>query len=397
VRLLWLTPEAPEPGGAGGAIRSYHQLRGLAERGVELVVVAPAYEHQREGAGALGAAGVQTRLAMRPPSQAAEVARAVATAPQLIGTAVRAPWLGWQAAVFWTRLQRVVAGALQSGPFDGAVIEHDFAIAWAAQLPATLPVGLVFHNAYWTYYEGRPGRLAAVEARRFRAHVARHAPRLSRGWSVSSPDRDEIRALLADLEVDVVPNGVDAARLARVTGEPEPGRLLFTGTLDYAPNAEAVRWFATQVLPLVRARRPDARLTVVGRNPPADVEALGAEEAVEVTGWVDDIAPYQQAAAVTVAPLRSGGGTKLKVLEALASARPVVATPVAAEGIDVVDGRHLLVRDAAPAFAEAVVELLDDPPRAEALGAAGRELVAERYDWNVLADAMHESLVRWLR
>jgi glycosyltransferase involved in cell wall biosynthesis len=397
VRLLWLTPEAPEPGGAGGAIRSYHQLRGLAERGVELVVVAPAYEHQARGASALADIGVELRLVSRLQSKAVDAARAVASSPRLLATAARAPWLGWQAAAFWTRLRSSVSSAFAAGPFDAAVIEHDFAIAWANELPAALPVGLVFHNAYWTYYEGTGGHLAALEARRFRTHVARHGGRLSRGWAVSEPDRAEIREVLPRLAVDVVPNGVDAGRLAQVTGEPEPGRLLFTGTLDYAPNADAVRWFSDEVLPLVRARRPDARLTVVGRNPPADVRALDRDGAVEVTGWVDDLAPYQRAAAVTVAPLRSGGGTKLKVLEALAAGRPLVATPIAAEGIDITDGRHLLVRDDAAGFAEAVVELLDDRDRAGALAAAGRELVAQRYDWSVLADAMHDSLERWLR
>jgi glycosyltransferase involved in cell wall biosynthesis len=390
MRLLWLTPEAPEPAGTGGAIRSFHQLRGLARRGVELVLVAPAYAAQAEGASALREHGVELRLVPRPASQVAEGLRAVPRDPGLVPAAVREPWLAWQGRAFWTRLAPVVADAV--GGVDGAVIEHDFAIAWARSLPASLPVGLVFHNAYWTYYEGRPGRVAALEARRFRAHVARHGSRLSRGWAVSGPDRDEIARVLPELTVDVVPNGVDAARLAGVDGQPEPGRLLFTGTLDYAPNAEAVRWFAAEVLPLIRQRRPDARLTVVGRNPPSDLRGLD----VEVTGWVEDIAPYQRAAAVVVAPLRSGGGTKLKVLEALAAARPLVATTVAAEGIEVEDGRHLLVRDAPGDFAAAVAELLEDRERAERLAAAGRERVAARYDWDVLADTMHASLVRWL-
>lgn len=386
MRLLWLTPEAPEPAGTGGAIRSFHQLSGLARRGVELVVVAPAHAEQARGASALAEDGVELRLVSRPPSQIAEGLRAVARDPGLLPASVREPWLAWQARAFWTRLAPVVAGV---GSVDGAVIEHDFAIAWARSLTATLPVGLVFHNAYWTYYEGRGARL---EARRFRAHVARHAGRLSHGWAVSASDRAAIAAVAPALPVDVVPNGVETARLARVDGEPEPGRLLFTGTLDYAPNAEAVRWFATEVLPRVRARRADARLTVVGRNPPADLRALD----VEVTGWVEDLAPYQRAAAVVVAPLRSGGGTKLKVLEALAAGRPLVATTVGAEGIEVEDGRHLLVRDDPAGFADAVVELLDDRARASALAAAGREAVAARYDWDVLADEMHASLVRWL-
>lgn len=394
MRLLWLTPEAPDPAGTGGAIRSFHQLEGLARRGVELVVVAPAHPAQARRAAPLLDDGVDLRFARRPPSQAVEGLRAVAADPRLVAAAARDPWLGWQARAFWTRLRPVVQRVLAERPVDAAVIEHDFAIAWARSLPAELPVGLVFHNAYWTTFERRGGPAARLEGRRFADYVACGAGRLSRGWAVSERDRHAIAELAPDLPVDVVPNGVDAARLGAIDGEPEPGRLLFTGTLDYPPNADALRWLCAEILPRVRARRPDARLTVVGRNPPAEIVALAPE--VEVAGWVPDVAPHLRAAAVVVAPLRFGGGTKLKVLEALAAARPLVATPIAAEGIDVADGEHLLVRESADAFAAAVVELLDDRDRARALAQAGRRAVAERYDWGTLADAMHASLRRWL-
>jgi glycosyltransferase involved in cell wall biosynthesis len=198
------------------------------------------------------------------------------------------------------------------------------------------------------------------------------------------------------LPVDVVPNGVDLERFVPVGGRPKAAAVLFTGSLDYPPNAEGILWFATEVLPRLRARQPEVRLTIVGRNPPRRVRALAADPTVEVTGRVDDLKPYHEAAAVAVAPLRSGSGTKLKVLEALAVGRPLVATAVAAEGIAVVDGVHLLVRDDPDEFARAVAELLEDPARGAALAAAGRRLVVERYDWDALADRMHDSLRRWL-
>lgn len=396
MKLLWLTPEVPQRVGSGGAIRSYHQLHGLSSRGVELVVVAPAYPSQVASTDELRRQGIDLRLALRPESKAEEAAAALARSPRLLGAAIRDPWLGAQAAVFWRGMRPATSRALAEQQFDGVVIEHDFASVWAGDLPRGLPVGLVFHNAYWKVYEQSGTARGRLEARRFRSYVMRHARRLSRGWAVSEPDREDVRRLLPGLDVDVIPNGVDAARLASIDGNPDPGVLLFTGTLDYAPNADAVRWFVAEVLPLVRARNREARLIVVGRNPPADVLALAREGEVEVTGWVDDLTPYQRAASVAVAPLRFGGGTKLKVLEALAAGRPLVATSVAAAGIAIADGQHLLVRDDAASFAAAVSELLENDARASELGAAGREAVATRYDWNTLADQMHLSLRRWL-
>jgi glycosyltransferase involved in cell wall biosynthesis len=394
MRLLWLTPEAPEPGGAGGAIRSYEQVRGLAERGVEITVVAPAYPGQADRAGPLATAGVDLALVPRPARQAVEALRALARRPALAANALRDPWLGWQAAVFWQALDPVVRARLASRAYDAAVIEHDFAVAWADRLPAELPAGLVFHNATWAYHRDRGHRL---EAARFRAHVRRHARRCSRAWAVSAGDAAEIGALVPGLGVDVVPNGVDAARLGRLPpAGGDDGRVLFTGTLSYAPNAEGILWFARECWPRIRAGRPDARLAIVGREPPPAVARLAREQGIEVTGWVESLERQLAAAQVSVAPLRSGGGTKLKVLEALGAGRPLVATPVAAAGIDVADGEHLLIRDDAAGFAGAVLELLRDPARRTALAVAGRERVAARYDWPVLAGAMHESLARWL-
>jgi glycosyltransferase involved in cell wall biosynthesis len=394
MRLVWLTPEAPDPGGAGGGIRSFHQVRGLAQRGVEVTVIAPAYPDQAERARVLLDAGVELRLVARPRRKSAEALRAALTRPALAGDLVRLPWLPWQAAVFWRSLAPLVHDRLESRAYDAAVIEHDFAVAWAQRLPAGLPAGLVLHNATWAYHRDRGHRL---EAARYRAHVRGHARRCSRAWTVSTGDAAEVAALVPGLPVDVVPNGVDAARLAGLPAAGgEDGRLLFTGTLSYAPNAEGILWFARECWPRIRAARPGARLAVVGREPPPAVARLAREPGIEVTGWVESLEPQLAAAQVSIAPLRSGGGTKLKVLEALAAGRPLVATPVAAAGIDVTDGEHLLVRDDAGAFADAVLGLLGAPARRTALAVAGRERVAALYDWPVLAGAMHESLARWL-
>lgn len=395
MRLLWLTPETPEPAGSGGAIRAFHQLRGLAERGVDLAVVAPTYEHQARNAREAFGGAVRLELALRPASQPVEGLRAVLADPGLVPAVVTDPWLGWQARVFWREIRGRVHAELARRP-DAVIVEHEFALRWASALPAIAPIGGVFQNTYWTVYERQSTPLSDVEARRMRRYVAAHVGRLSHAWAVSEVDRAELRRLAPGLAIDVVPNGVDVRRFAPLNGAGEPDRLLFSGTLDYPPNAEGIAWFADEILPRLRARRPGVTLTVVGRNPPRRIQALANDPAIEVTGWVDDLAPYQEAAAVAIAPLRSGSGTKLKVLEALGVGRPLVATSVGAEGLDVADGVHLLVRDDPQAFADGVAELLEDRERAAALARAGRELVVARYDWDVLAELMHRSLRRWL-
>jgi glycosyltransferase involved in cell wall biosynthesis len=196
----------------------------------------------------------------------------------------------------------------------------------------------------------------------------------------------------------VIPNGVDTARLRRVPpSQNTDASLLFAGTLSYPPNAEAVRWFVDEILPRVRERRSDVTLTVVGRDPPPRVARLAADPAVRVVGWIDDIATAYEHASVVIAPLRTGSGTKLKVLEALAAARPLVATSVATEGIEIEDGEHVLVADDAAGFADAVVLLLADAALRRRIGEAGRQRVTTRYDWEPLGERLSKELERWLK
>ncbi|TMJ19061.1 MAG: TIGR03087 family PEP-CTERM/XrtA system glycosyltransferase [Alphaproteobacteria bacterium] len=181
--------------------------------------------------------------------------------------------------------------------------------------------------------------------------------------------RDNIRALSNGIDVDHFDPAADFQRL----DFKEP-LVLFTGQMDYAPNAEAVGWFAREVLPLV----PDARFAIAGRNPPASVRALAGGRVI-VTGAVPNMRPWLAAADVVVAPLKLARGIQNKVLEAMAMARPVVASPAAFEGIEAEPGRHLLVADGAAATAAAVRRLLEAPG---ALGAAARDHVERHYRWS---------------
>lgn len=156
----------------------------------------------------------------------------------------------------------------------------------------------------------------------------------------------------------------------------DPKQLLFIGGFTHHPNLDGVLWFVSAIWPQVLAHVPDARLTVIGSSPPPEVLALGQVKGVEVLGWVPDTTPYVERAGISIAPLRYGGGMKGKVVEALASAVPVVTTSAGAEGFGAQSGEHLLVADTEEAFAAAVVSLLRDPEHAADIGRAGQRLVA---------------------
>ena len=154
--------------------------------------------------------------------------------------------------------------------------------------------------------------------------------------------------------------------------------------MDFRPNVDAVLWFAREVLPQIRAAVPDVRFLIVGQRPHRRLDSLRNDPAVELTGWVEDPRPYIAEASVYVAPLRMGGGTRLKLLEAMAMGKAVVATRLGAEGFPVQDGREMVLADTPDEFATAVVGLLRSPERREALEQAGRRFVEERYDWSVI-------------
>jgi glycosyltransferase involved in cell wall biosynthesis len=168
--------------------------------------------------------------------------------------------------------------------------------------------------------------------------------------------------------------------------------LVFVGAMHWRPNQDAIQYFVDEILPLVRDRRPDVSIAVVGQEPPAHIQKLDSLPGVHIVGRVDDVRPYVDAATVYVVPLRIGGGTRLKILEALAMGKAVVSTSVGAEGLDVVDGEHILIADSADEFADRIERLLADPSLRGKLGRAGRALVTERYRWDSLARKLESFL-----
>ena len=268
-----------------------------------------------------------------------------------------------------------------------------------------IPIGrprLVFdnHNAEyvlqqraWETDRLKPARWHAAayslvqwdKLRRYERQICQRADRVI---AVSEADRDALLRLDPQLDITVIPNGVDldyyaAYQRANDTQAPDygPNALVFTGKMDFRPNVDAVTWFAQEVLPLVRREISDAAFVVVGKEPHPRVQELARLPGVAVTGFVPDIRAHIAAAAVYVVPLRIGGGTRLKVLEAMAMRRALVSTRLGCEGFPLTDGGEALFADDAPGFAQAVTTLLRDPARRGQMGDAGRRFVEATYGW----------------
>ena len=218
--------------------------------------------------------------------------------------------------------------------------------------------------------------------------------------AVSEPDRQTLSSLAPHRPFVNVPNGIE---ISRYVPEPPPATsppsLVFTGKMDYRPNVDAMLWFGLKVLPRVR-RQLDVRLQIVGMDPHPRLNKLATLPDVELTGAVEDVVPYIQGASVYLTPMRVGGGTRFKVLEAMACARPVVSTALGVEGIPIRDGEHALIADDARSFADAVVSLLRDQAaggqRSRALGEAARSFVEAQFSWETILpqmDAFHAQLV----
>jgi len=218
--------------------------------------------------------------------------------------------------------------------------------------------------------------------RKFASYERRMCRRFDTCFCVSKQDQEKLSALCPGIPVKVVPNGVDLNYFK--PGEGEEAGLVFTGSMDWQPNEDAVLYFCSQILPLVRAELPEIRFYVVGSNPSERVLKLRKMEGVVVTGFVEDVRPYIAKAAVYVVPLRIGGGTRLKILQALAMRKAVVSTSIGCEGLGLQPDKHLLVADEPRQFAADAIRLIRDKALRDRLGENGGTLVQEEYSWNVI-------------
>jgi len=385
MKILWLKTELLHPVDKGGKIRTYHLLKQLkADHHItyltlddgaappEAVASASEYCHEL----------IRIPHSTRAKFSAAFYAELVLNMCSSLPYAIR--------KYKSDAMTRAIAEATSNNNFD--VVICDF-LAPAVNLPRDLetPVVLFQHNVeaeIWRrHYEvqKQPAKrfylhLQWRKMQRFEKDACRHVDSVI---AVSEADARMMERDYGVAKVHDIPTGVEVDFFKPSnTASVRPHSLVFTGSMDWLPNEDAMRYFIDDILPLVRRNIPDIHLTIVGRNPyPSLLELAKKNPALTVTGRVDDVRPYIEDAAAFIVPIRIGGGTRLKIYEAMAMEKPVISTTIGAEGLPLHDAAELLIADDARTFAEAVVKVLSDPELANQLGASAAQLVRQNFGW----------------
>ena len=231
------------------------------------------------------------------------------------------------------------------------------------------------------------------ERRRMEAAERRYLLLADRVLTVSEADRNAFATFLDLGKLTVIPTGVDVDYFQPAPMEETANSLVFTGSMDWLPNEDAIFYFADAILPLIKKQCPDVSLVVVGRSPSRKLQALAeVEKSIRLTGWVEDIRPFVARGSICIVPLRIGGGTRLKIFEAMAMNKAVISTMVGAEGLAVRAGENIVLADTPVDFASSVVSLLRDPNRRKRLGTSARTLVQENYSWPKVAQGFARTL-----
>lgn len=394
MRILWLKTELLHPVDKGGRIRTFHMLRELKR---EHHITYLTLDDGSSGADARARAAEYCHELVCVAHRTRPKFSAGFYRDLVHNLASRLPYFikKYESAA----LRREIVARTARDRFD--LLVCDFLMP-SVNVPPGLrcPTVLFQHNVeamIWKrHYEVQRNPIKKLylygqwrKAVRFERDACR---RFDQVVAVSREDRETMRREYGVETVADVPTGVDTAYFRPSgAGGRDPHNLVFTGSMDWLPNDDAVRYFVKEVLPLVRQSVPDVTLTVVGRNPyPALLELSGRDPSVIVTGRVDDVRPFMERAAAYVVPIRIGGGTRLKIYEAMAMEKPVVSTTVGAEGLPVRDGRELLLADTPGAFAEAVVRVLRDEDFTRELAGRAAGLVRERFGWDKAAGEFAE-------
>jgi glycosyltransferase involved in cell wall biosynthesis len=391
MHLLLLTPQLPYPPQQGTSLRNLHMLRGLAARfTVDLLSF-------REGG---------------QPEQPDDMGPLPDLCRQIVTVSAPQRSTGQRVGRMLTDTRPDMGHRLQSTPYETALSEMLATNAYngvqveGIELARYLPIvralrpeaTLVFddHNAeaelqYRAMRTDLPhprrwpaAAYSAVQTRRLRRFEAWACRTADAVVAVSQADAAHLQTLVPELEPVVIPNCIDVHDYA-LDNVSDPPRfdLLLTGKMDYRPNIDAVLWFAREIWPLVRASRPETTWAVVGQQPHARLNEVKELPGVTVTGRVPHIQPYLAGASVFIMPYRLGSGTRLKLIEAMAASRAIVSTTIGAEGYPVAHGEPLLLADDPDWFANAVLDLLDNPEKRAKLGRAAQAF-AQQYDWRTV-------------
>ncbi len=392
MKLLWVKTDFLHPTTKGGHIRTLEMLKRLhARHEVHYVgFTDPAHPDQVDRAAEY--ASRVYPIAYAPPPK-----RSLAFMASLLGglaSPLPVACSRWRSSV----MRAALTDLLAAEHYDAIICDFLFP---ATNFPRLDDVVLFQHNVETTIWQrhhehaGDPLRrfYFGLQARRMRAWEGTVCRAVRRVVAVSDIDAALMRDWFGIENVSAVPTGVDTDYF-----EPKPSDqrsdLVFVGSMDWLPNIDGMTWFLREVLPLIRADRPETSLTIVGREPTPDIMSLATQAGgVTVTGTVPDIRPYLWGASVSIVPLRIGGGTRLKIYEAMAAGVPIVSTTVGAEGLSINPPRDILIADSPAATARACLDLLANPEARKRQASAARQLVLDHFSWDRVTDAFEAAVV----
>jgi polysaccharide biosynthesis protein PslH len=379
MKILMVSANIPSPTW-GASSRNYHLLKALASRHTVSLLASGEPETTPEDIAILER--LTHTIQIIPPL------KSIPKRGQQLYDLIRGKSFEFQLRTS-RQMQDAITALFRKQGFD--LVLYESVLIANYQLPPKVRVVIDQHNIEYelrmrTFQQERAwlrkwyNRLESSRLKRIELNLCRKADVV---FVTSEREQDILQRLLPGSTIEVLTNGVDLEKFhGREAADEVPGRIVFTGSMDYYPNVQAVLHFARHCWPLIRSRIPSATWQIVGRNPLPEVAKLAVLPGVTVTGSVPDTYPYLARASVVIVPLLIGSGTRLKILEAWAMRKAIVSTSQGYEGLTATPGKHLIVADQPEAFTEAVITLLTDPQQRTSLGNAGRSVVEDYYGWD---------------
>ncbi len=398
MRILFLSHFLPYPPTAGAALRNYNLLKGLGSRNeVHLLTFARPLTHPDEKSVEISRRHMQKHCrSVTVLNLPTDKHRLRWYALLLLNIFSRDAYSTWQ---FYSRqMKRAITDAVTQSKFDIVHVDTIALAGYASRLHG-LPAVLNHHNVESQLLLRRAATTRNVFLKAFLKLQGRKLARAERRETanfvgnicVSKSDCEELRQVSRAAVCRVISNGTDVEYF-----QPQPGlevapSLVFTGSMSWYPNAQGMLHFAKSIWPQIKKEMPETTMHLIGSNPPPEIIRVGERDPhFKVLGFVDDVRPIIAQASVYVVPISVGGGTRVKILDAMAMGKAIVSLPVGAEGLEVTDGKEIVIARESSDFAEAVVSLLRDEARRRSLGSCARETVVAKYSWTGIVPLLEE-------
>lgn len=392
MRVLVICHRLPFPPTDGGRVRSFNIIRHLSEH--HSVVVAVPTRSKAEQDAAVELRRYCQKILIAPISPLMAMAR--------MALRLASPSPSSMGYFYSPDLHRQIRSVIANERFDLIIAVCSSVAPYVAEVSGTFKLldFVDMDSQKWlAYAQVKPFPLAQgywLEGIKLQRAETMLASKFDACTGITRAEIETLRHFGVEIPMDWFPNGVDLDFFAPESGHYRVDSIAFIGRLDYFPNQQGVAWFCREILPLIRMAQPETTVTIVGAEPPPWIQALTEIPGVVVKGTVPDVRPYVRSAALTVVPLKIARGTQNKILESFALGVPVVATSIAANGVEAEPGEHLLVADSAHDFAQAVSRLLSDPAERSRLAANGRTLVEQHYSWSAAMAKFDAMIAGWM-